>query len=107
MLACSGGSASRHKSANGNGLAGSGGGGGRVPNGNGIVDKDEDSDGPPGLTDTEEEVPRMRYSRPENSTSPTTGWPAETQLFPAQYTPLASLSQHIAGRFCALFGLLM
>lgn len=103
-VACSGGSTGRQSGANGNGSAG-GGGGGWVPNGNGIVDEDEDSDGPPGLTDTEEEVPRMRYSRPKNFVSAAAA--PETQRSPAQHTPPGSLAQHIAGRFCAPFSLLM
>lgn len=42
---------------------GNGGGGSGMPNGIGVTDIGTNSNGPPGLTDNEEKVPRMRYSR--------------------------------------------
>lgn len=73
--------------------AGGRGGGGKKPNGNGVVDEDDDSDadGPPGLTDTEEEVPRMRYSRPENFAAPAAA-AAQAQPAPARAPSMKILS---------------
>ena len=77
-----GGSTPRHNGAPATAAAGGGsggGGGGKQPNGNGIVDVDDDEDdGPPGLTDTEEDVPRMRYSRPETFAAPAADLPKST-----------------------------
>ena len=79
FVAFPGGSTPRHNGAPATAAAGGGGGGGKQPNGNGVVDVDDDNDdGPPGLTDTEEEVPRMRYSHPETFAAPAANPPPPT-----------------------------
>ncbi|KAK9907562.1 hypothetical protein WJX75_006020 [Coccomyxa subellipsoidea] len=85
-----GGSTPRHNGAPATAAAGGGGGGGKQPNGNGVVDVDDDNDdGPPGLTDTEEEVPRMRYSHPETFAAPAANPPPPTTTAPPPPKPAA------------------
>lgn len=59
---------SKKAKADGAGGASGSGGSGAHPSSNGVdeVTDDEDSDGVPGLTSEEEEVPRMRYTLTDN-----------------------------------------